>query len=115
LLQIHSNTNGNDKNFNITDIIERITKESTSPKHSITYEITSGRVHPTRCPRGVKTCINSKELDHCCNQLSFNQFVIKHIINTLALSKAIEKFVREENIGKKQRRTTVRWQNHLPM
>jgi hypothetical protein len=40
----------NSKNFNSTDITERITKEPTSLKHSIINEITGGRVHPARRP-----------------------------------------------------------------
>jgi hypothetical protein len=60
--------------------------------------------------RGVKTCINRKELDHYNNQLSFNKFVVKSVMNALGLSKATEKFAREENRGKRQetkRRTTI--------
>jgi hypothetical protein len=58
----------------------------------------------------VKTCINRKELDHYNNQLSFNKFVVKSVMNALGLSKATEKFAREENRGKRQetkRRTTI--------
>jgi hypothetical protein len=36
-----------------------------------------------------------------------NKFVIKHIINVVALSKATEKFAGDKNIGKKARNREV--------
>jgi hypothetical protein len=40
----------NGKNFNNADITERIAREPTSMKHSITCEISGGRIHLARCP-----------------------------------------------------------------
>jgi hypothetical protein len=89
LLQNYSNANlkfkymwtvaksNNDKDFIGTDIT----------KVSVTCTITNGS-RPSSMVyvrRGAKTCIDRKELDHCINQFSFNKFIIKHVISTLAL------------------------------
>jgi hypothetical protein len=60
------------------------------------------RVEPIRSHRrlmGCKHMYKRKRLELICNNNSFIQFVFKHIINALALSKATEKSAREENKG----------------